>query len=360
MTNKTILLLTALFLISACSKEKKESEKASAFRLSDTMLAKCAFYNADTKEVKNELRLFGKIQADNNKQAQVYSIVGGNVIKINVELGDYVKKGQVLAVIRSGEVAAYERDRLDAYGNVAVAEKNLQTAKDLFKGKLSSEKDVIAAQRELERQQAELARINEVFSIYNLKKGSLYNITASMDGFIVQKDININEQIRADKSDVLFSIAEINEVWAMANVNESDIPRVKEGFDASVSTLSYPDEVYKGKIDKIFTEIDPDTKAMKVRVRIPNANYKLKPEMNATVNVAYSEHEQMIAVPSSSVIFDKSKNWVMIFKDRANIETRLVEVYRSMGDITYISSGLAKGDKVISKNGMLIYDALND
>jgi len=181
-----------------------------------------------------------------------------------------------------------------------------------------------------------------------------------MSGFIVQKDININEQIRADKSDVLFSIAEINEVWAMANVNESDIPRVKEGFDASVSTLSYPDEIYKGKIDKIFTEIDPDTKAMKVRVRIPNANYKLKPEMNATVNVAYSEHEQMIAVPSSSVIFDKSKNWVMIFKDRANIETRLVEVYRQLGDVTYISSGLAKGDKVISKNGMLIYDALND
>ncbi len=360
MKNNTILLLAALFLASACTKEKKEAEQASAFRLSDTMLAKCEFYNADLKEVKNDLRLFGKIQADNNKQAQVFSIVGGNVIKINVELGDYVKKGQVLAVIRSGEVAAYERDRLDAYGDVAVAEKNLQVAKDLFKGKLSSEKDVIAAQRELERQQAELARINEVFSIYNLKKGSLYNITASINGFIVQKDININEQIRADKSDVLFSIAEINEVWAMANVNESDIPRVQVGFDASVSTLSYPDEIYKGKIDKIFTEIDPDTKAMKVRVRIPNANYKLKPEMNATVNVAYSEHEQMIAVPSSSVIFDKSKNWVMIFKDRANIETRLVEVYRSLGDITYISSGLAKGDKVISKNGMLIYDALND
>jgi len=134
-------------------------------------------------------------------------------------------------------------------------------------------------------------------------------------------------------------------------VNESDIPRVKEGFNASVSTLSYPDDIYQGKIDKIFTEIDPDTKAMKVRIRIPNAKYKLKPEMNATVNVAYSEHEQMIAIPSSSVIFDKSKNWVMIFKDRANIETRLVEVYRQLGDTSYISSGLSRGDKVISKMG---------
>lgn len=360
MRHNTIILFAVLIFFGACSKDKKENDQAVAFRLSDTMLSKCEFYIADQKEVKNELKLFGKIQADNNKEAQVYSIVGGNVTKINVELGDYVKKGQVLAVIRSGEVAAYERDRLDAYGNVAVAEKNLQVAKDLFKGKLSSEKDVIAAQRELERQQAELTRINEVFSIYNLKKGSLYNITASMNGFIVQKDINFNEQIRADKSDILFSIAEINEVWAMANVNESDIPLVKVGYSASVATLSYPDNVYIGKIDKIFTEIDPDTKAMKVRIRIPNANYQLKPEMNATVNVAYSENDKMIAIPSSSVIFDKSKNWVMIFKNRANIETRLVEVYRQLGDVTYISHGLSKGEKIISKNGMLIYDALND
>jgi cobalt-zinc-cadmium efflux system membrane fusion protein len=360
MRNNTIILFAALLVLGSCSKDKKENEQAVAFRLSDTMLSKCEFDLAEEKEVKNELKLFGKIQADNNKEAQVYSIVGGNVVKINVELGDYVKKGQVLAVIRSGEVAAYERDRLDAYGNVAVAEKNLQVAKDLFKGKLSSEKDVIASQRELERQQAELTRINEVFSIYNLKKGSLYNITASMSGFIVQKDINFNEQIRADKSDILFSIAEINEVWAMANVNESDIPLVKVGFSASVATLSYPDDVYIGKIDKIFTEIDPDTKAMKVRVRIPNADYKLKPEMNATVKVAYSENDKMIAIPSSSVIFDKSKNWVMIFKSRSNIETRLVEVHRQLGDVTYISHGLSKGEKVISKNGMLIYDALND
>ena len=343
-----------------CSQEKKETEQAVAFRLSDTMLARCEFYTAGLQDVKNEIRLFGKIQADNNKEAQIYSMVGGNVLKINVEIGDYVHKGQVLAVIRSGEVAGFDRDRLDAIGDVAVAEKNLQVARELFKSKLNSEKDVIAAERELDRQKAEFARISEIFSIYDLKKGSIYNITASMNGFIIQKDINQNEQIRADKSDVLFSIAEINEVWAMANVNESDIPKIQIGYDADVATLSYPDNVYKGKIDKIFSAIDPETKAMKVRIRIPNSNYKLKPEMNATVQVRFKDRGQMIAVPSSSILFDKSKNWVMIFKDRANIETRQVEVFRQLGETTYIQSGLKVGEKVISKNGMLIYDALND
>ncbi len=356
-----ILSFLGYFLLLSCEK-KKESEEGlgKAFRLSDTMMARCQFYVAKEEDVKNELKLFGKIQADNNKLADVYSLVGGNVLKINVELGDYVKKGQVLAVIRSGEVAGFERDRLDAIGDVAVAEKNLQVAKDLFKGKLASEKDVVAAQRELERQNAELARINEVFSIYNLKKGAIYNLTASMDGFIIAKNINQNEQIRADKSDALFSIAEINEVWAMANVNESDVSKVQLGYDAEVATLSYPDEKYKGKIDKIFSAIDPETKAMKARVRIPNANYKLKPEMNATIRVHYSEKHNMIAVPASAVLFDKSKSWVMVFKSRTNIETRQVEVYRTVGDLTYISHGLQVGEKVISQNGLLIYDALND
>ena len=82
--------------------------------------------------------------------------------------------------------------------------------------------------------------------------------------------------------------------------------------------------------------------------------------MNATVQVRFKDLGQMIAVPSSSILFDKSKNWVMIFKDRANIETRQVEVFRQLGETTYIQLGLKAGEKVISKNGMLIYDALND
>lgn len=356
-----ILSFIGFFGIISCSKkEDANADNGKAFRLSDTMMARCQFYTVKEEDVKNELKLFGKIQADNNKLADVYSLVGGNVIKINVELGDYVKKGQVLAVIRSGEVAGFERDRLDAIGDVAVAEKNLQVAKDLFKGKLASEKDVVAAQRELERQNAELGRINEVFNIYNLKKGSIYNITASMNGFIIAKNVSPNEQIRADKADALFSIAEINEVWAIANINESDVSRVQVGYDAEVATLSYPDDKYKGKIDKIFSAIDPETKAMKARIRIPNSTYKLKPEMNATITVRYLEHQNMVAVPNSAVLFDKSKSWVMVFKDRTNIETRQVEVYRTVGDLTYISHGITSGEKVISANGLLIYDALND
>ncbi|MBL7932681.1 MAG: efflux RND transporter periplasmic adaptor subunit, partial [Bacteroidia bacterium] len=113
-------------------------------------------------------------------------------------------------------------------------------------------------------------------------------------------------------------------------------------------------------VDKIFNVIDPETKAMKILIKINNPDHLLKPEMNATVNLKFSEKKKMNAVPSSSIIFDKSKNWVMVFKSRSKIETRQVEVYQSIGDITYISSGVNEYESVISKNGLLIYDALND
>ena len=82
--------------------------------------------------------------------------------------------------------------------------------------------------------------------------------------------------------------------------------------------------------------------------------------MNATIVVRYSEHRNMVAVPASAVVFDKSKSWIMVFKNRTNIETRQVEVYRTIGGLTYISHGLSVGEKVISQNGLLVYDALND
>jgi cobalt-zinc-cadmium efflux system membrane fusion protein len=99
---------------------------------------------------------------------------------------------------------------------------------------------------------------------------------------------------------------------------------------------------------------------MKVRIKLRNGNYLLKPEMNATITLKYEESGSMVVVPSSAVIFDKSKNYVMVYRAANDIETREVEIYRQVGDVTYIKKGLTDHEKVISKNQLLIYDALND
>jgi len=353
-----ILFITAC--ITGCKSHEPVEEYKETFVLSDKMYASTKTESAQELPLQMELNFYGKITADNNKMIEVYPIVGGNVTKVYVELGDYVKKGQLLASIRSTEVAGFEKELEDAKTDVIVAKNNLKIAQELYDGKLSTERNVLEAKSELDKAQSQLHRIQETYNIYNIKDGATFDVRSPLNGFIIQKKINQDMMLRNDRSDNIFDIAEIDNVWAIANVNESDINLVKLGINAAVSTLSYPDKKFYGKVDKIFNIIDPETKAMKVRIKLENHEYLLKPEMRATIKLSYFEADTMIAVPSKAVIFDKSKSFVLIFKDRNNIETRQVEFFRQVGDITYISSGISIGEKVITENQLLIYDALND
>ncbi len=358
---KNIVLLTFIICgLFACDKTPKKVEIQTTFVLSNKMLETTQTQDVAMQNLRNELNFYGKITADNNKMIEVYPVVGGNVTKVFVELGDYVKKGQLLATIRSTEVASFEKELDDARNDLLVAKNNLKVAQELFEGKLNAERDLIEARSQLDKAKSQLHRIEETYNIYNIKQGAVYEVRSPLSGFVIQKNINQDMLLRNDRTDNIFDIAEIDDVWAIANVNESDINQVKLGIDAAVTTLSYPDKVFNGKVDKIFNIIDPETKAMKVRIRLKNADYLLKPEMRANIKLSYTESQQMLAIPSESVIFDKSKNFVMIFKDRNNIETRQVEVFRQVGNITYILSGLKEGEKVMTANQLLVYDELND
>lgn len=354
------LLLFVMALQLAACRNNIQEEPTVGFKLTDSMLAKCEFAVAALTDVQNDIRFFGKITADNNKTAQVYPVVGGVVKDINIGLGDYVKQGQVLATIQSGEVAGFEKDRLTAVNNLAISEKNLQVARDLFEGKLNSEKEVTQAEKEVEIAKSEVDRIKQLYGIYQLSGGSIFKVTAPTSGFVISKKIVANELLRSDNAEPVFEIADTREIWAVANVNESDIGKIQTGYAARIKTLSFPDTVFSGKIDKIYNVIDPETRSMKIRITIPNYDFKLKAEMNCTVNINFSENKMLIAVPSSAIIFEKSKYWVMVFADKEHIETREVDLYRQLDGMAYLNSGVKEGETVITQNTLLIYDALND
>jgi len=105
--------------------------------------------------------------------------------------------------------------------------------------------------------------------------------------------------------------------------------------------------------------LDPTNKVMKVRVILPNENYALKPQMFASVTVINKENKDAICVPSGAVIFDHSQNYVLVYKSNSDIEMRIINIINTVGDKTYISSGVEPGDKLIGSQAILIYDALN-
>jgi len=355
----TYIVLLVLSLVS-CHKKQATEPLVKGFVLSDKMLASTKTAPAINEPLKIELNFYGKITADNNKMIEVYPVVGGNVTKVFVELGDYVKKGQLLATIRSTEVAGFEKDMEDARNDVLVARNGLKVSQELYEGKLNTERDVIQANSALEKAQSQLQRIEQTYAIYNIHKGAMYEVRSPLSGFIIQKNVNQDMLLRNDRTDNIFDVAEIDDVWAIANVNEGDINLVKLGFVANVSTLSYPDKIFLGKVDKIYNIIDPETKAMKVRIKLTNSDYLLKPDMRANIKLSHTENERMLTIPGDAVIFDKSKTFVMVFHSKDNIETRQIEVFRQVGNSVYVSSGLQEGETVMITNQLLVYDALND
>lgn len=349
-----------VLLAAGCGGHETPVPDAHAFVLSDTMMKRIRLDTVRLAQVEGVINLNGRIAADENRMASVFAIMSGQVENVDVELGDHVQKGQVLAKIRSGEVAKMERKLIEARSNKEVAEKNLAVKQDLFNSSLLSERKLVEARYDLEKANAELKRMTEVFSIYTFEGGSRFVLRAPVSGYVIRKDIARDVTLPEDNHDPVFTIAELDKVWVLADVYESDIARVKEGMNAEVTTLSYPGKVMRGKVDRIFNILDPETRTMRIRITLDNPNVLLKPEMIARVQLTFQENENLPAIPADAVIQDAGKHFVMIFKDRRNIAVREIVPARTTANTLWVSEGLQPGEVVIGREQLFVYDALNE
>jgi cobalt-zinc-cadmium efflux system membrane fusion protein len=150
MNRSTILFLLTLGL-GACSKPAETAKEDTAvtkkFSLSDQTLKELAFDTVRYEPVRSEQSFSGQVTTNGDKTANVVPLVGGVVEDLKVELGDHVTKGQVLAVIRSGEIADVQNQNSNAGTDLAIARKNLSVAEDQFKAGLAAERDVVLARR---------------------------------------------------------------------------------------------------------------------------------------------------------------------------------------------------------------------
>ncbi|GAB4041124.1 efflux RND transporter periplasmic adaptor subunit [Spirosoma jeollabukense] len=361
--HRAIAAIASLLLavgINGCGSSAKTDETPPAKSKQDTkLLATATFDTARLENAKNELNLTGKITFNQDQVVKVFPLVGGHIETLKADLGDYVKKGQILAVIRSGDLADLEQQAVAARGQLAVAQKNQQVTEDMTKAGLSSQRDLVASQEQLQAAKGEVNRVTERRQIVG-GLGSVYLVKAPMSGFVVEKTASQGMELRSDDPENLFTVSNLDHVWVMANVYESDLANVHEGDQATITTISYPDKIFRGKIDKIFNVLDADSKTLKVRVTLDNADYRLKPEMFANVSVSYAGHDQRIAIPAGAVVFDKNRNFVVMVNKENQPIVREVDIYKTIGQKTYLTGGLAPGDRVVTTNQLLIYNALGN
>ncbi|MFN8264860.1 MAG: efflux RND transporter periplasmic adaptor subunit [Chitinophagaceae bacterium] len=361
--NTLLKSLPVLLVIIVASCEQKETVKEAKkqFCLSDTMQKMISVDSVRTCLIEDELRLTGEVSFNENNMVKVFPIGSGQVQEVKVSLGDYVQSGQILAVIKSADIAGNYSDLTAADADVAISKRAMENAASLFKSGLSSEKEYEEAKENYQKAIAIRNKIESVISITgegNSHPGGLYYIKAKMNGYIVEKKINAGSYIRQDMSDNLFTISDLKDVWIWANVYEADISKVKEGYSATITTLAYPDKIFIGKVDKTSAVLDPVNKVMKVKIRINNDGLLLKPEMFCNVTITHTEPVTSLCIPTSSVVEENGKKYVVVYHSNCNMEVKEIGIVKQVGEKTYISNELKPGEQLITRNQLMIYSEL--
>jgi len=369
MTNKikrrsTMLLLASAVLLSlsmqSCGGEKKQvSEEPGKYIIPDSLMKTLSLDTVKTIPLVNTITFTGMVDVNQDNQVNIFPLVSGNAKDIKAQLGDYVSAGQTLATVTSSEMAGFTNNLTVAEANVTATKRQLEASKDLFKSGLASSLDVTTAQSNYDQALSQLEMAKRVLSVNGNTTNGVWVVKSPVSGFIVQKNINNGTAIRTDNTNALFTISDLKNVWVWANVYESNIGNIHLGDDVTVTTLSYPGRVFKGKVDKMLNALDPATKVMKVRVVIPNPDYDLKPQMFASIVIANPENTNALSVSGKALIYDNSRYYVLVYHGKGDASITPVEILNTIGDKVYIKSGVKEGDCVISSRAIQIYGELN-
>ncbi len=368
MKNKLIVFpVAALIGLVACSKKEeavateKVDTKANV-ELTSEQMKTIAVEEVKQVPVAEEFSAVGDVSFDENNVVRVFPIVSGTVEKVGVSLGDYVQRGQLLAVLLSTDISAFQRDYNVAKANLEVEEKNLQRSEELYKSGMLSEKDHSEAKKDFANAKSEFEERRQILELYGGSADRLdatFRVVAPRSGFIVERNINEGTQIRTDLNTSIFTISDLKTVWIWANVHESDMAKVKEGDKVSVKTVAYPEKTFYGTIKKIGTMLDPESRVIRVRTELDNSDGLLKPEMFATVTITSQTSERVVGVPEKALVLENNAFYVMKETAPSTFEKVRVEVGRKFNDTTEITSGLKAGDRVVVEGSLFVLTASN-
>jgi membrane fusion protein, heavy metal efflux system len=357
------LLVSAVglqFGLQSCTEKEKPIEDKVKYVIPDSLLRTLTIDTVQRSPMMNALTLTGMVDFNQDKQVNIFSLVSGNIEDIKVQIGDYVHAGQVLATVKSSEMAGYSNNLLIAETNVRSTKKQLDVTNELYKSGLASVMDVTNAQVNYDQAASQLETAKKILKINDNNGKGDYTIKSPINGFIVQKNVTNNTIVRADNGASLFTISDLKDVWVQANVYEANIEQVHLGDKVEIKTLSAPDRVFKGKVDKILNVLDPASKVVKVRIVLPNPDYILKPQMFASVMVSDFSSKSALSLPTKALVYENSKYYVVKYNGKGDADITPVEVINTVGDIAYLKDGIKEGDRVIGSLALQIFSELNN
>lgn len=297
------------------------------------------------KPVNDEIRFYGNVQANERRLAYVQTRFAGWIKKVYVDAtGDFVRKGQPLFTVYSPDLLTTEQEYLIAKQNAGALQ---QSSVSGVAAGASSLLDS-ARQRLLqwEISPSEIAKLDQTGKVI-----TDLTIYSPVSGYVIEKNALPNLYVQPETR--LYTVADLSEIWVLAQIFQNDAGKLKPGDPAEVTVDAYPNAVFRGRVDYILPQLDTMTRTLPVRLVFPNPRLKLRPGMYVNVGVKLPLGRQML-VPTSAVFHSGTRNLVFVNKGRGEIEPREVELGPSVADQFVIRKGVKQGEQIVTSANFLI------
>jgi len=361
--------------------EKPSRDADGAFRPSDTQWASLRLATVRQVAFRDERATDGKIAINEDTTTPVFSPYSGRVSKLIARPGDLVERGQPLFAIEASEFVQGHNDLVTAVAGVEKSQSRLVLAQAVEKRQREllairggamkdleqAQSDLVAAQGDLRAAQITLAAVRNRLSILGrsdeeiarLEKldriGAETVVAAPIGGTIIQRKVGLGQYINAGANDPVFTVGNLSTVWLIANVRESDAPRMKIGAPVEVTVLAFPGQVFNAKLAYVAPALDPNTRRLPVRAEIQNANRELLPEMFASFRIVSGEGRLMPAVPVDAIVYEGASARVWIARpDSKTVVSRPIVVGDTTNGLVEVRKGLTVGESVVTSGTLFI------
>ncbi|MEO8202953.1 MAG: efflux RND transporter periplasmic adaptor subunit [Betaproteobacteria bacterium] len=306
--------------------------------------------------------LNARIVFDEGATARIASPVPGRIVSLSAQPGDVVKAGEALAVIDAPDLGAAQADLAKARADERRKSLGYARANELFKGEVLPRKDLESSEADLEAAHAESQRASLRLANLNPRSARLTGqrmvLASPVAGVVAERKANPGMEVRPDLADPLFVVTDLKHVQVLIDVPEAHLAKIGVGQRIGVQVDAYPEERFTGRVERISPSVDPSTRRVQVRCSVDNSAGRLRPEMYARATLLADEHRTAIRVPNAALVTQGVQHFVFVEREPGVLVRRRVELAVQDREYSYLTSGVAQGERVVTAGALLLASEL--
>lgn len=321
-----------------------------------TRTAGVSLAEAGPATVRSVLQLPGEIRFNEDRTAHVVPRVVGVAESVPANLGQVVKKGQLLAVLSSATVSEQRSELAAAQKRLALARTTHAREKQLWEEKVSAEQDYLLAQQVLREAEIAVSNAQQKLAATGAGAGGAgglnrFELRAPFDGVIVEKHLSVGEAVQ--DSTQVFTISDLRSVWAEMRVAASDLPAVRVGEKATVRATAF-ESAATGEVAYVGSLIGQDTRTAPARITLPNPDGVWRPGLFVNVELTASSQQVPLAVASAAIQRLEGTQTVVFVPVQGGFRAQPVRIGRTDAKNTEVLEGLKSGQPYVAEGSFVL------